>query len=170
LPYTIAAMNEPVIAAVGLGSNLGDRERTLRDAVHRIADLPGVAVCRVSEFVNTSPVGPVAQPDFLNAALTAAVDCDALEFMRRLHGIERDFGRDRTREERWGPRTLDLDLLLFGQAQIDSAELKVPHPSMLDREFVLGPLSQVAPEHLLPCGLTVLQALQKLRLKNGAIV
>lgn len=160
-------MQDSVIAAIGLGSNLGDRERTLRAAVDRIAASTGITLRKVSSFVNTSPVGPVPQPDFLNAALTADVRCDAFELLRGLHRIEREFGRDRSLEQRWGPRTLDLDLLLFGQERIDHDGLRVPHPGMLEREFVLAPLAEVEPDLMLPSGSTVLQALEMLRLKRG---
>ena len=115
---------------VGLGSNLGDRELNLRRALVRLEQLGSV---RVSSFRETDPVGVTDQPKFLNAAAELATDLSPRELLERLLEIERELGRDRATERRWGPRVIDLDLLLFGEEAIDEPGLTVPHPRLADR-------------------------------------
>jgi 2-amino-4-hydroxy-6-hydroxymethyldihydropteridine diphosphokinase len=133
-----------------LGSNLGDREQTLRSAVAALSEAPGVDVVSVSALVDTEPVGFLDQPRFLNgvAALDTALPPQAL--LDLLLEIERRFGRSREGTPQAGPRTLDLDLLLYGDAEIDEPGLRVPHPRMHERPFVLGPLAEIAPELRIP--------------------
>ena len=158
------APDQPVTAAIALGSNLGDRRATLESAVRSLALTPGVEVLRVSSFIETAPVGPGEQNDYLNAALIARVTLSAHELLACLHAIEKSHGRDRSATERWGPRTLDLDLILFGDEVIDAPGLHVPHPRLRERAFVLEPLTQIAPEMSVPTlGRTVAQLLHKLR-------
>jgi 2-amino-4-hydroxy-6-hydroxymethyldihydropteridine diphosphokinase len=132
-------------AYVARGSNLGDRERTLVEAVEALRAEPGVEVAAVSSFLDTEPVGPVEQPRFLNgvAALDTALTARAL--LTLLLDVERRFGRKRDGVPPLGPRTLDLDLLLYGDEEIDEAGLRVPHPRMHERSFVLEPLAEIAP-------------------------
>lgn len=137
----------PDRVAIGLGSNLGDREATLRAAIARVHALPMSAVLSVSRFHETVPVGPVAQGMFLNACAVVATGLEPLHFIYELQAIELAAGRDRTSGERWGPRTLDLDVLLWGDRQIDLPGLRVPHPRMHERRFVLAPLVEVWPQH-----------------------
>jgi 2-amino-4-hydroxy-6-hydroxymethyldihydropteridine diphosphokinase len=132
-------------AYVGLGSNLGDRERTIRDALEALAGEPEVRVVAVSTLIDTEPVGLVDQPRFLNGVAELETTLGARDLMRVLLQVERRFGRRREGVPPQGPRTLDLDLLLYGQAEIDEPCLRVPHPRLHERGFVLGPLAEVAP-------------------------
>jgi 2-amino-4-hydroxy-6-hydroxymethyldihydropteridine diphosphokinase len=136
-------------AYIGLGSNLGDREGNLRAALGRLAELGEV---RVSSFRETDPVGVTDQPRFLNAAAELSTELLPRDLLDALLAIERDLGRDRSREQRWGPRTLDLDLLLYGEEVIDEPGLAVPHPRLVERRFVLEPLYELAPDLVLPDG------------------
>jgi 2-amino-4-hydroxy-6-hydroxymethyldihydropteridine diphosphokinase len=140
----------PVLAYVGLGSNLGDRAGHLGAAAEAMARLPGTGLVALSDTIETAPVGPVAQGPFLNAAAALRTVLPARALLEALLEIERSRGRDRTREQRWGPRTLDLDLLVFGADVIDEPGLTVPHPRLREREFVLRPLAQIAPGLVVP--------------------
>jgi 2-amino-4-hydroxy-6-hydroxymethyldihydropteridine diphosphokinase len=135
---------------VALGSNLGDRTRTLLDAVEAVRAEPGVEVAAVSTFWDTEPVGVLDQPRFLNgvAALDTTLPVRAL--LELLLDVEHRFGRTREGVPAHGPRTLDLDLLLYGEDDIDEPGLRVPHPRMHERRFVLGPLAEIAPELEIP--------------------
>jgi 2-amino-4-hydroxy-6-hydroxymethyldihydropteridine diphosphokinase len=132
-------------AYIGLGSNLGDREATLRAAVDELAALPGVEVVAVSTLVDTEAVGYLDQPRFLNGVAVLETSLQARGLLAALLAIEARFGRDRAAVPAQGPRTLDLDLLLYGDAEIDEEGLRVPHPRLHERAFVLGPLQEVAP-------------------------
>lgn len=131
-------------AYVALGANLGDREASLREALHRMAGLPGVRVQRISAVYETEPVGFTDQPAFLNMAAALAADIPPDELLGCLLKIEQEMGRVRT--VRWGPRTIDLDLLLYGDVVMDTEYLTLPHPRMDERAFVLVPLRDVWPE------------------------
>lgn len=137
------------IAYIGLGANLGDREANLRAAVGRLDDLGPL---RVSSFRETDPVGVTEQPRFVNAVAELETDLGASALLEQLLEIERELGRDRSRGERWGPRTIDLDLLLYGNEVIDEPGLTVPHPRLAGRRFVLEPLHELAPDLALPNG------------------
>lgn len=130
-------------AYVGLGANLGDREATIRAA---LAELPGLVA--VSELRETEPVGVVDQPPFLNGAAALETELSARELLDALLAIERELGRER--RERWGPRTIDLDLLLYGEERIDEPGLTVPHPRLHERRFALEPLADLDPELVIP--------------------
>ena len=137
-------------AYVALGANLGDRERTLRDAVDVLAAEPGIEVLAVSTLWETEPVGVEGQPDFLNGAVALETTLGARELLERLLELEGRFGRVREPGEEHGPRTLDLDLLLYGGEQIDVPGLRVPHPRLHERRFVLEPLAELAPGLVVP--------------------
>jgi 2-amino-4-hydroxy-6-hydroxymethyldihydropteridine diphosphokinase len=138
-----------VRAYVGLGANLGDREAMLRSALEQLRAEPDVRVTAVSTFLDTAPVGLVEQPRFLNAVAAVETDLGARGLLERLLGIERRLGR--TREgPRFGPRTIDLDLLLYGDAQIDEPGLQVPHPRLHERLFALEPLAELDADLILP--------------------
>jgi 2-amino-4-hydroxy-6-hydroxymethyldihydropteridine diphosphokinase len=139
-----------VRAYVGLGSNLGDREGTLRAALGRLRHLPETNVLRVSTLRNTEPVGYLDQPRFLNGAAELETVLSARRFLGALLELERAFGRDRASVPAQGPRTLDLDLLLYGQEQIDEPGLEVPHPRLHERRFVLEPLAELDPSLEVP--------------------
>ena len=143
-------MGAPVIRDVfiGLGANLGDAKAHLKAGLQGLAALEGYEPVRVSSLYVTAPVGPVDQPPFLNAVAHGKYRGKALDLLRAMQGIEAARGRERA--VHWGPRTLDLDLLLFGGEVIDLPELKVPHPEMRHRAFVLVPLMEIAPELMLP--------------------
>jgi 2-amino-4-hydroxy-6-hydroxymethyldihydropteridine diphosphokinase len=130
-------------AYVGLGANLGDREATIRAAVAALSGV--VAVSRLRE---TDPVGVVGQPPFLNGAVALETVLSPRELLDALFAVERDLGRER--RERWGPRTIDLDLLLYGDETIDEPGLTVPHPRLHERRFALEPLLDLDPELAIP--------------------
>ena len=134
-----------VRAFIGLGSNLGERRETLRAAIGRLRGLADVEVKGVSSFRDTEPVDYVDQPRFLNGAVELETRLDPRALLDALLGIERSLGRDRTGVPTGGPRTLDLDLLLYGEAEIDEPGLVVPHPRLAERRFVLEPLSELDP-------------------------
>ena len=144
-------MSATEIAYVALGSNLGDRERHLEDAVRALSATAGVEVLRVSRWHRTAPVGgPPGQPEFLNGAVALRTSLGARELLAALQSIERAHGRDRALEVRHGPRPLDLDLLLLGDLACDEPGLSLPHPGLEDRRFVLAPLADVAADLVLP--------------------
>src|SRR5213080_2239784 len=126
-------------AFVGLGSNLGERETTLRAAIGRLRTLPEVEVRAVSALRDTEPVGYVDQPRFLNGAVELETALAPRELLDELLRIERDLGRDRAQSPPQGPRTADLDLLLYGEERIQEPGLEVPHPRLHERRFVLEP-------------------------------
>jgi 2-amino-4-hydroxy-6-hydroxymethyldihydropteridine diphosphokinase len=135
---------------VGLGSNLGDREGTLRAAVGRLRGLPETEVRGVSSFRHTEPVGVVDQPRFLNGAVELETGLAPRALLDALLKLERAFGRDRTAGPAHGPRTLDLDLLLYGEEEIREDGLEVPHPRLHERGFVLEPLAELDPALVVP--------------------
>jgi 2-amino-4-hydroxy-6-hydroxymethyldihydropteridine diphosphokinase len=136
-------------AYVGLGANLGDRERTLHAAVDALAEEDGIQVIVVSTLRETDPVGVGGQPRFLNGVVELDTTLAARELLDRLLAIEQRFGRVRIPAEH-GPRTLDLDLLLYGDEELDEPGLTVPHPRLHERRFVLEPLAELAPGLFVP--------------------
>lgn len=140
-----------VRAYVGLGSNLDDPQAQIRQALHELDGLARVRLARVSSLYRSAPMGPAGQPDYLNAVAALDTSLDADELLLLLQGIEEFHHRVRN-GERWGPRTLDLDLLLYGDQCIDSAHLRVPHYGLAERNFVLYPLAEIAPPDLVVPG------------------
>jgi 2-amino-4-hydroxy-6-hydroxymethyldihydropteridine diphosphokinase len=135
---------------VGLGSNLGDREATLRAAVEELRELPGTEVGAASSFRDTAPVGYVDQPRFLNGVVELETALPPRALLETLLAVERGFGRDRAGVPRHGPRTLDLDLLLYAEETIAEPGLTVPHPRLHERAFVLEPLAELDPGLVIP--------------------
>jgi 2-amino-4-hydroxy-6-hydroxymethyldihydropteridine diphosphokinase len=121
------------VAYVALGSNVGDREANLRDASERIANIPGVTVIAATPVEETAPIGPVSQGAFLNQMMALRTSIDPRALLDALHAIEDAGGRERA--VRWGPRTIDLDIVAFEQATVNDADLLVPHPEIPNREF-----------------------------------
>ena len=148
-------------AYIGLGSNLGDSRGILRAALRDLGSRPGVKVTGISSFYRTAPVGYKAQPDFINAAAELETGLDPRDLLRVLQDLEHAYGRERLFKN--GPRTLDLDLLLYGRELIAAGDLSVPHPRLTERAFVLVPLNELAPGHPVPPGaLTVRDFLLRL--------
>ena len=140
-----------VVAYIGMGGNLGSREQNLQAAAVRLDEMPGIAVKRVSRFIETKPEGgPPGQDNYLNAAAEIETTLSPTELLRALHEIEAALKRDHANEPRWGSRTCDLDILLMGELVLNESDLTIPHPRMHERRFVLGPLSQIAPEVVHP--------------------
>ncbi len=137
-----------VPAYVGVGSNLGDSRARVRGAFTALGALPDTRLISRSRLYRTRPFGPVEQGDFINAAAGLLTRLSAQELLERIRGIEAEAGR--VRAERWGPRTLDLDLLVFGDVRIATADLTVPHPGIAERGFVLAPLADIAPDLHVP--------------------
>jgi len=135
---------------LGLGANLGQPEHTLRAAVDIIAALPGTTLRARSALYRTPAWGGIQQPDFLNAVVMIDTELAALDLLHALWQIERQHGRDRQREIRWGPRTLDIDILLYGHEMLDLPELHLPHPRLHQRAFALVPLLEIAPDIHIP--------------------
>ncbi len=149
-------------ATLALGSNLGDRLATLQRAVDLLSAEPGISPTRGSRVWETDPVGGPPQPDFLNVVVRADVDLEPLELLAACQRVEAALGR--VRDVRWGPRTIDVDILLFGARAIDHPDLVVPHPRMRERAFVLMPLLDIDPDPVLPDGTRLLNV----RLGPGA--
>ena len=145
-------------AYVGLGSNLGDREQTLRAALHELAGSPGIEVRQVSSLRETEPLGYLDQPRFLNGVAVLETALEPADLLAVLLAVEARFGRDRAAGPPQGPRTLDLDLLLYGDRRISLQNLQIPHPRLHERAFVLEPLIEVAPGLEVP-GLGPVEAL-----------
>jgi 2-amino-4-hydroxy-6-hydroxymethyldihydropteridine diphosphokinase len=133
-----------VEAYVGIGSNLGDREGNVRRALELLGADPHIEVVAVSRLRETEPVGLLEQPDFVNAAAHVRIELSPRELLDRLLEVERELGRVRT-GERYGPRTIDLDLLLYGQEVVEEPGLRVPHPRLAERRFALEPLLDLDP-------------------------
>jgi 2-amino-4-hydroxy-6-hydroxymethyldihydropteridine diphosphokinase len=136
-------------AYVGLGSNLGDREAMLRRALELLDARPGIEVVAVSALRETEPVGFLEQPRFLNAAARLETELPPRRLLSALLEVEQELGRDRS-GPRFGPRTIDLDLLLYGELELDEEGLGIPHPRLHERRFVLEPLAELAPGLVVP--------------------
>ena len=136
------------LAYVGLGSNLGDRRGLIREALKRLSRIDGVRVLKRSRIIETDPVGNTEQPKFLNAVAEVETRLEPKPLLRRLRAVERELGR--VRHERWGPRTIDLDLLLWGDRSMATPRLTLPHPRLAERRFVLAPLAELCPRRRVP--------------------
>ena len=135
-------------AFVGIGSNLGDRETHLRTAIDLLGAEEGIEVVAVSRLRETEPVGPVEQGPFLNGALQVTTDLPPRQLLERLLAVEQRLGR--VRAERFGPRTIDLDLLVYGDEVVEEPGLTLPHPRLHERRFALEPLAELAPGLVIP--------------------
>jgi len=140
---------------IGLGSNLGDPQQQVNQALLELAALPDCELLQHSQLYRSDPVGPQDQPDYINAVAKLRTRLQPEALLDQLQALERS--HHRVRGQHWGARTLDLDILLFGDLQIDSARLNVPHPYMNKRSFVLYPLQEIAPDLRLPNGNSINQ-------------
>lgn len=150
-------MHAETIAYIGLGSNLDNPAAQLQRALAELTVLPDTRVLKHSRLYQSKPLGPQDQPDYLNAAAALQTRFEALALMRHLQEIEQQHGRRRSTENRWGPRTLDLDLLVYGDLSLQTPELTLPHPELHMRSFVLYPLAELVPELVIPGHGTVRQ-------------
>lgn len=137
-------------AFIALGSNLGDRHANIARAFHALARIPQTSLSAVSTIYETAPVGPIPQASFLNAAAALRTNLAPYALLSALLDIEHQAGRVREQAPRWGPRTLDLDLLLYDEVIIRSEGLTLPHPRLHQRAFVLVPLAEIAPDLIIP--------------------
>ena len=126
---------------IGIGSNLGDREKNISDAVRKMRDTKGIEVKKLSRIYETEPVGGHIQPDFLNAVMHVETTLEPRELLLAMQDIENQLGRIRVIKD--GPRTIDMDILIYGDKKIDESDLKIPHPKMNERDFVLEPLKDL---------------------------
>lgn len=137
-----------VQAYLGLGSNIGDREKQLQEAIKIIDSIEGITVTKISPIYETAPVGYTEQPNFLNLCLEIDTELEPKELLK--YCLETEQRLHRVRDIRWGPRTLDVDILLYGDKVIEEDDLEVPHPRMSERAFVLIPLNDIAPTQIEP--------------------
>jgi len=136
-------------AYIGLGSNLQKPAQQIEEALGLVAEIPDTRLVAVSSLYRSAPFGGVEQPDFVNAVASMMTQLVPLELLARLQDVENRQGRDRD-EARWGPRVLDLDLLVYSAQTIDEPDLSVPHPGIGERNFVLLPLGEIAPDLVIP--------------------
>ena len=146
-------------AYVGVGANLGDREGTIRRALELLAAEDGIQLVAVSRLRETAPVGYAEQPPFLNGAAAVDTELAPRELLELLLAVERKLGRVRAEGPRYGPRAIDLDLLLYGDQVVDEPGLTVPHPRLAERRFALEPLHELDPDLRLPDGRAVRELL-----------
>lgn len=137
-----------ITAYIGIGSNIGDRKKNIDSAIDMLNGADGTVVSAVSSYINTLPVGYTDQPDFLNAAVELKTALSPQKLLEVCQNIERELKR--ARDIKWGPRTIDLDILLYGEAVLNEENLIIPHPRMHEREFVMKPLNEIAPQAFHP--------------------
>ncbi|HEM7510609.1 TPA: 2-amino-4-hydroxy-6-hydroxymethyldihydropteridine diphosphokinase [Providencia rettgeri] len=150
---------------IAVGSNLGKPLQQAQQAIAALDAIPNSRVVSISSIYRTKPLGPQDQPDYLNLAVLLETDLEPEELLDHTQKIELDLGRVR-KEERWGPRTLDLDIMLFGNRVIHTPRLTIPHYGLKEREFMLYPLSEIAPTLVFPDGETLLERLTQVP-RNG---
>ena len=148
-------------AVIALGGNVGDVRATFKKAIAHICGMAQAALLARSSDYATPPWGEEDQPRFINACIEIETDLDPHALLFTLHKIEQKFGRDRANEKRWGPRSLDLDLIAYDDVKLDKPELTLPHPRLFERAFVLIPLAEIAPERII-AGRNVKDALAQL--------
>jgi 2-amino-4-hydroxy-6-hydroxymethyldihydropteridine diphosphokinase len=157
-----------ITAYIAIGSNQGNPVEQVKQAIKSLKQLPDSELLSVSSLYSSTPMGPQNQPDYINAVASIKTDLTPLELLGQIQAIELRQGRVR-KEERWGPRTLDLDIILFGNQVIQSERLTIPHYGMKEREFVLYPLAEIAPDLVLPDGSHLSQLLLTID-RNGLSV
>lgn len=145
---------------VGVGSNLGDASSQVKSAISQIGQIPEVKVLRSASLYGSKPFGPVEQNDFVNTVIEIESSLEPHDLLKRLKQLEQNMGR--VHGVRWGPREIDLDILIYGSRKFSSATLQLPHPGITERAFVLIPLAELEPELVLPGDLPILDAIQRL--------
>lgn len=148
-------------ALVALGGNVGDARKTIRKAIEIFCDGEEVWLRKRSSDYKTPPWGVTDQPPFINAAIAVATGLEPRALLERAHAVERIFGRNRDKEERWGPRTLDIDLIAYNDLTLNEPDLVLPHPQLFERAFVLVPLAQIVPDRLI-AGQRIADAAQRI--------
>lgn len=156
-------------AYIGLGSNLESPLQRVQSAIEGLAELPDTVLALHSSLYRSAPLGPADQPDFINAVAALVTRLPPIELLSRLQAIETAHGRQRG-TVRWGPRTLDLDLLSYGRVRLDSAELVLPHPGIAERNFVLLPWQEIAPCYRVPGLATVAELAGRLSMHDPEII
>ena len=136
------------VVFIGVGSNLGNREENIKKAILKISELPQTSVLATSSIINTKPIGKRDQPDFLNCIIKIETKYTSNGLLTELQNIESDMGR--IRKEKWGPRVIDLDILFFNDEIIETEDLTIPHPEILNREFILCLMKEIAPKFVHP--------------------
>ncbi|EGU34962.1 2-amino-4-hydroxy-6-hydroxymethyldihydropteridine pyrophosphokinase [Vibrio sp. N418] len=154
-----------ITAYIAVGSNMADPVAQANSAIEALKQLPRSEFIQASMLYSSTPMGPQNQPDYINAVVAIQTELTPLELLDCTQAIELEQGRVR-KDERWGPRTLDLDIILYGNEEIDSERLTVPHYGMREREFVLYPLAEIAPNLTLPDGTELAQLLHSVD-RNG---
>lgn len=149
------------VVFLSLGSNMGDKVAYLNQAIQSLSQVHETQLVKVSSFYRTVAWGKIDQDDFVNAVVQLETNLEAIDFLRECQQIEKDL--DRVRHEHWGPRTIDIDILLYGEETFNTPDLKVPHPFMIERAFVLVPLAELTEDLVLPnTDQTVLETLAQL--------
>jgi 2-amino-4-hydroxy-6-hydroxymethyldihydropteridine diphosphokinase len=136
-------------AIIALGGNVGDVRATFKKAIAHICGMTQAALLARSSDYATPPWGKEGQPGFINACIEIETSLDPHALLFTLHKIEQKFGRDRAKEQRWGPRSLDLDLIAYDDVKLDRPELTLPHPRLFERAFVLAPLAEITPDRII---------------------
>jgi 2-amino-4-hydroxy-6-hydroxymethyldihydropteridine diphosphokinase len=154
---------------IGLGSNLAEPVRQISQALKSISEFEESSLHSCSSLYVSKPMGPQDQPNYVNAVLCLRSTLPALQLLGMLQNVEQKHGRER-KSNRWGPRTLDLDILLYGEEIFDLADLVVPHYGMKQREFVLYPLHEISPELRFPCGAQLEELLEKCDINGLKII
>lgn len=150
-----------VISYLGLGSNIGNTKDNLDSAIKILNESKNCNILQVSSFYKTKPVGVTNQPDFLNAVVKIETQLSPEELLKLINSIENKLGRIRT--IKWGPRTIDIDILIYGNIIINKENLVIPHPAMMERSFVLEPLSEIEPNMIMPNGENISDVLGRIR-------
>lgn len=147
-------------ALIALGGNIGDARKTIGRAIEQFCDGKDIRLLKRSSDYKTPPWGVTEQPPFINACIAVATDLSPRELLVRAQSVETAFGRDRAREQHWGPRALDIDILAYDEVMLTGPDLILPHPRLFERAFVLVPLAEIAPERVI-AGTLVREALAK---------
>ncbi len=153
------------IVYIALGANLGEPEKQAQNAILAIKQIPQTQIVNVSPFYRSKPLGPQDQPDYLNAVIKIDTLLSPFTLLKALQTIEKELGRER-KAERWGPRTLDLDILLYDNMTINTDTLIIPHYDMYNREFVLYPLFDIAPDLIFPDQTSLKERIKKIPINN----